>query len=330
MNNVYSMLNNKKILVTGSTGMIGQNIVKKIQELNEQENANIRIVAHARDEERYKKAFGKSFESIICDITELNYKGDIDFIIHTASITGGSKKHLDNPLKTLFTSIEGTRKVLELALNCNCKKVVFTSSIEVYGNRNLPSEKIKEDTGGYFDPMNPRSSYSEGKRICETLLASYHKQYGLNTISARLAPTFGYGVSKDDERVFAQFARSIIDGRDIVLKSKGETVRNYCDAQDCADALLLLLCQGETGQAFNVVNMDNEISIKDLAQKFIDLYPESGSSLTMDLKDDPVKLGYNPTIHCVLNSEKLMNLGWKPKYSIDDMIVHLVEYMKGQ
>lgn len=329
----YQELFGSKILITGATGMIGQNIVSYIQELNQSYNAGIKVIAHGRNAEKLDRIYGSQLagswlESCVCDIADLTYSGDVDYIIHTASVTGGSKQHLEMPLRTLNTAIDGTRSVLELALEKKCKGVVFLSSLEVYGFTGNSQNDIKETDGGYIDTMNPRSSYKEGKRISECLFTAYAKQFGLRAMVARLTASFGAGVSPDDNRVFAQFARSIIAGEDIVLKSTGETVRNYCDAKDVASALLTMLAVGEAGEAYNVSNMDTEISIKDLAQRFIDLYPESGSKLVFDLKDDATKLGYNPTMRNVLDSGKLMSLGWKPEIGIDGMIKNLVGSMK--
>jgi dTDP-glucose 4,6-dehydratase len=329
----FSALYNKSIMITGATGMIGQNIVSYIRRLNEKENATITIIAHGRSEEKLKALYGEYlnealFKTIICDVTELQYDGPVDYIIHTASITGGSKQHLDYPMRTLGTAIDGTRRVLDLAIEKKCKGAVFLSSLEVYGYTGNAEKNITETDGGYIDTMNPRSSYSEGKRISECMFTAYAKQYGLPAMVARLTASFGAGASPKDNRVFAQFAKSILAGEDIILKSTGETVRDYCDAMDVAAALLTILAFGTPGQAYNVANMDTEISIRDLAQKFIDLYPEAGSKLVFDLKEDSAKFGYNPIMRNVLDSTKLMSLGWEPEYSIDDMIRHLVESLR--
>ena len=290
------------------------------------------IIAHGRNEQKLLALYGDLipktyFKTSICDIVELNYEGKVDYLIHTAGITGGSKQHVDYPMRTLGNAIDGTRRVLDFSLAKKCKGVVFLSSLEVYGvTNNL--ESIKETDGGYVDTMKPRSSYPEGKRVSECLFTAYAKQFCLPAMVARLTASFGYGVSPNDNRVFAQFARSILAGEDIILKSSGETVRNYCDAADVATALLTILTEGTPGQAYNVANMDTEISIRDLAQRFIDLYPESGSRLLFDLQEDATKLGYNPIMRNVLNSEKLMSLGWQPQNSIDDMIHHLVDSLR--
>ncbi len=111
------------------------------------------------------------------------------------------------------------------------------------------------------------------------------------------------------------------------MKSTGETVRDYCDAEDVAFALLALLLRGVPGEAYNVANMDTEISIKDLALKFIELYPQNNINLLFDLSEDATKFGYNQTMRNVLDSNKLMNLGWRPKYTMEDMIQHLMDSM---
>lgn len=325
----FSCYKEKSILITGATGMIGQNIVRFIDELNFRNGFGIKMILHGRNEDKLKTIYrDRASEYLCCDIADLDYSGQVNYIIHTASITGGSKKHLDYPANTLFTAIDGTRRVLNLALEKKCEGVVFLSSLEVYGITGNDREYIKETDGGYIDTMNPRSSYSEGKRISECMFTAYARQYHVPAKVARLTASFGYGASFQDKRVFAQFAKSILQKEDIILKSTGETVRDYCDTYDVASALLVILAKGNSGEAYNVANMETEISIRDLAQRFVDLFPDAGSRLLFDLKEDATKFGYNPVMRNVLDSNKLMDLGWKPLYGIDDMIMHLVEFMK--
>lgn len=320
-------------LITGATGMIGQNVIRVLMHLNDCYNAEIQVIAHAQNEQKVKTIFQneykrEDFKTVISNITNLEITDDVDFIIHTAGVTGGSKQHIDFPMRTISIALEGTKRVLDIALEKKSKGVVYLSSLEVYGNTGFDKEKIAEDDGGYINPVNVRSSYSESKRMCECMCASYTKQYGIPTYIARLTATFGKGVSYQDNRVFSQFAKSIIENKDIVLKSTGETVRNYCDAEDAARAFLVMLVNGEAGSAYNVANMDTEVSIKELALKFIELFPESGTQLVFDLDEDVKKLGYNATMRNVLDADKLMKIGWKPLVDMDEMIKRLVLSMK--
>ncbi len=322
-------LMNSTFLITGATGMIGQNIVALLKKLNEEENLNIKIIAHGRNEAKVNRLFNDTdIVKLVCDINDISYDKEIDYIIHTAGVTGGSKQHLDFPMTTILTALEGTKSVLDLAVEKNVKGLVYLSTLEVYGDTGFSKEDKVENKGGFIDPTNVRSSYPESKRMCECMCASYTKQYGVPTYIARLTSTFGYGVSYSDKRVFAQFARSIIENQNIVLKSTGETVRNYCDAEDAAMAFLVMLMNGTPGEAYNVANMNTEISIKDLALKFIDNFPNSKTKLVFDISEaEAAKLGYNKVQRNVLNSDKLFSIGWKPKFSLDETIVKLVKYM---
>lgn len=328
---VIEKIKGTRILITGATGMIAQNVINVLLELNKTQNADISIIAHIRNMQKAQKVFSEEIQKQIklveADVRELDLDEDIDYIIHTAGVTGGSKQHIDKPMTTISVALDGTRNVLDLAVKRNCKGLVYLSTLEIYGDTGFSTEDKVENKGGFVDPTNVRSSYSESKRMCENMCVAYTREYNLPTYIARLTATFGYGVTYTDNRVFAQFARSVIEKQNIVLKSTGETVRNYCDAQDAAVAFLYMLTNGTSGEAYNIANMDTEISIKDLAQKYITNYPESNISLIFDIAD-ATQLGYNKVQRNVLNSQKLMDLGWKPMFSLDQSIDHLVNYMK--
>ena len=328
----FEAFRNSSVLITGAAGMVSRNAIRVIQRINREYGLGISVIAHVLDQTQADCFFSKPVDGvdisvITGDIRTLQVEGPVDYIIHTAGITGGSKQHIDFPMTTISVAIDGTRQVLEIAKEKKTKAVVYLSSLEIYGKSPDSKESICETDGGYIDPVNVRSSYSESKRMCENICASYTKQFGVPCVIARLTATFGYGVSIRDNRVFAQFARSVMDKQDIVLKSTGGTVRNYCDAEDTASALLWLLAKGTPGEAYNIANMDTEISIKDMAELFISMYPESGISLKFDIQEDATRLGYNAEMRNVLNSQKLMDLGWRPRYDMKDMINHLVDAM---
>lgn len=334
VNKISSIYKGKTILISGATGMIGQNIVSLLLSMNDCQKTKIRVIAHARNKEKaefvfkhYKNRNDISF--IFSDIVNLDTNEHVDYIIHTASITGGSKQHLDFPMRTISVALEGTKRILDLALK-NKASSIFLSSLEVYGFTGNRETNIIESDFGYIDCTNPRSSYSESKRMSECMFSAYAKQFGISTYIARLTASFGQGVSPSDKRVFAQFAQSIINKQDIILKSTGESVRDYCDAEDVASALLFIMARGNSGEAYNIANMNTEISIKDMAKRFTELYPESKSLLRFDLSEEATKLGYNAVMRNVIDSQKLQALGWTPQFNIDEMIRHLVSSLTTQ
>jgi dTDP-glucose 4,6-dehydratase len=249
-----------------------------------------------------------------------------DFIFHCASITSSSY-FVRFPVDTIQTILHGTRVVLELARKHKSEGIVFLSSSEIYGVPNPSAETVAEEDSGYLDSMKVRSSYSEGKRMAECLCASYAAQYAVPVKVARLSPTFGPGVLPEDDRVFAQFARSIANKQDITLRTPGETVRNYCYSGDAIAALLLILSKGRIGEAYNVANPATTISIRDIAMMVADKFSGGHTRVVFEIAEDTSELGYNPTVKVVLDSGKLQRLGWVPSVGLEQMFDRTIRSM---
>ncbi|MBO4242143.1 MAG: NAD(P)-dependent oxidoreductase, partial [Clostridiales bacterium] len=318
------------VLVTGDTGLVGMSIVKTLIYLNENSSADIKILIAVRNLEKAKGIFGDDMESkgvtaLIGDITdEISYEGTIDYIIHCASVTT-SKYMVTNPVETIHISYEGTRQVMELARRCDVKSVVYVSSMEVYGSTKEEDNPITEEKLGYINVHNVRSSYSEGKRICELLCESYFSEFGVPVKMARLAQTFGAGVPSTDTRVFAQFARCLINGEDIVLHTKGGSVGNYCYTADVVEGILTLLTKGESGQSYNIVNENTSMMIREVASLVADDLGEGKISVVFDIPTDN-KYGYPPETKMRLSGQKMRDLGWAPRYDLPEMFRRLIAY----
>ncbi len=328
----WDRLKNSSVLVTGATGLIGSQTVMALLYANEKRSLNLTVYALVRNEEKAKRVFGKALSCqlkfIVQDILQpISIDYDIDYIIHGASMTG-SKDFVDYPVNTIKTAIGGTENILEFAKAKNIKGMVYLSSLEVYGVVDFSLASVDEKTFGTIDPMSVRSSYSEGKRMVECLCASYASQFNLPIKVARLCQTFGPGVDYNDNRVFAQFARSVIEGKDIVLKTDGSTERNYCYIRDAISGILTVMLKGNKGEAYNIANKNTLISIKDMAQFLIERYPESKTKLVFDIAEDVTKLGYNPKVKMNLATEKIEALGWKAEVGLAEMFDNLIYGMK--
>ena len=188
----------------------------------------------------------------------------IDFIVHFASPTA-SKYFVEYPVETMVTVFNGTKNLLDYARTNRTQSVLLASSLEVYGTITDDSTPLTEEAQGYLDPMAVRSSYPMAKRAAETLCHDYAKEYGTHAKVARLAQTFGAGVAQDDTRVFAQFARSIIKGEDIVMHTKGRTLPKLLLHDRRHRRHTLHSSAWQDGEAYNVANETTYISIKDMA-----------------------------------------------------------------
>lgn len=313
--------NGSKFLITGATGLIGSTLVYSLLALNK----NIQITCPIRNLDKAKATYSEDFDSICfieCDLVSylsgLTDKDNFQYIIHCASPTAG-KYMTEHPVDTYMLAIDSTRAILEYARKVQTD-IVYVSSLEYYG-QNFDDKLITEDMQGYVNNTDPRSSYPLGKRAAEYLCAAYAKQFDVNVKVARLTQTFGAGVSVDDNRVFAQFARSVIKGKNIVMHTKGESAKPYCYTTDCVSAILYILLKGEKGEAYNVANQETYISIKDMANL---LCTHFNPQLKVVIEEHP-EMGYAPVTKLNLSTEKLKSLGWLPRYGLYEMFDRLIK-----
>lgn len=313
-------------LITGATGLIGSLCVKAIIEHNKKYDTTINVTALARNAEKVKSIFADELDDnehienvnfIYQDISEpIADWIECDYIIHTANSTT-SKFFMTNPVEVIESIYTGTKRILDFGVRKKVKGIVYLSSMEVFG-RVISDKRIEENQLGFIDIQNIRSCYSEGKRLAELMCKSYASEYGLPVKTARLAQTFGAGVPKNENRVFAQFARSAMNGEDIVLHTKGESVGNYCYTQDVIRALLLLLKNGESGEAYTVVNEETTRTIAEMARLVADKFSAGKSKVVFDIPKDNM-YGYAPDTKMRLSASKLSALGWKATVDLEEM-----------
>lgn len=328
----WEKFRNKRVAVSGATGLLGRNLIDTLLEANDRYGLNCQLVALVRDPEKAQEIFGETDERTLKIVKQdvmdpVDEAVRADFLVHTASTTA-SRQMIEQPVETIMTTLDGTRNMLDFAVRCKMQGVVYLSSMEAYGIVEPGTGRLKEPDLGKIDLTNVRNGYAEGKRMAECLCAAYAKEYGLPVRVARLAQTFGAGISREENRVFAQFARSVLKGEDIVLHTPGEKANCYCYTSDAVLAILLLLTKGENGQAYNVANMETFCSIRGLAEEFL-RHDETGKcQLRIEIPEDPGSLGYAPDSALNLNSEKIMALGWKPSRNLPEMTERLLKSLK--
>lgn len=326
-NNIYSNiidsfkfeeLKDKSILVTGGTGLLGQNLIDFYLFLNNNYKMNIQIIATTRSilnvKDKYRNCNVKWLETDL--LTPIDYVGEIDYIIHTASPTK-SKFFVEKPVETIQAIVVGTQRLLDFAKEKKVKGFVYISSIEVYGTILDKNEVLTEDSVGNLKNYVIRSSYPESKRLAETMCLSYATEYNIPVKIARLCQVIGY--DKNDTRIISYMFNQAFKKQPIVLKTTGESVKSYVDILDAVSAINYLCINGKT-EIYNVCNHNLVFSIIELANKITKKYIHK--DVIFEIENTNV---YPETSYLVMDNSKLISLGWKPMVSFDNTLSRIYE-----
>lgn len=321
----WEMFRNSRILVTGATGRLGIYLIRSIIEANKKFGINANILALARKPEKVYAVLGDVVKDSALKVyyqdinTPFEYNKNVDFIFHTAG--QASPSDYVAPVDTLWGHVNGTHNILEFARKHETKKVLYVSTVEVYGDWK-GDEMIKESDMGPLFHAKARACYPEAKRLCETMLASYQLQYGIDYTVVRMSHTIGAGVSLTDGRGFAEFIDTALKGKDIVLHSDGRVVRTYTYTADAIGGMFVAFTKGN-GQFYNIANAKNELSIYELATLIAGLVPKQvyvkfDSGVKPSLSYLPYKIG-------ILDASELIKLGWEPLVNAHDTLLWTIE-----
>lgn len=327
----WSIFYNKTILITGASGFLPAYLVEIFLYVNRKNpEANINLIALVRNKEKAVVRFEHLIddpnllviEQDVCEPVEI--ENDIDFIIHAAS-QASPKYYGVDPVGTINANVIGTSNLLKLAYKKKVQGFLYFSSSEVYGN--LDDDKIptSENWFGSIDPCNVRSCYSEGKRAGESLCISWHHQFKIPINIVRPFHTYGPGMSLDDGRVYADFIRDIVLDNDIQMLSDGSAIRAFCYISDATEAFIKILINKNFGNAYNVGNDNCVVSIIELAEILIRLFPEKKLKvIKKEIKSNEyIKSQISKNIP---NIEKVKKIGWKPKITIEEGFIRTIKY----
>lgn len=325
----WEKLENRTILITGATGLIGSEIVNILAYMNAIRNLNISIVLVVRDKRKAKEKFKEIRKKDILKYIEGSMEnfpeipGNVDYIIHGASQTQ-SIEFVNHPIETIDIAIKGTSALLNLAREKKVKSFIYLSSMEVYGYPEK-GHKVAENEIGAFTPLNLRNSYPISKIMCETMCCAFEKEYGVPAKIVRLTQTFGAGVKYNDARIFAYFGRCVKEKKNIVLKTKGETERSYLYTTDAVTAILTILLKGMPGMAYNAADEKTYCSIAEMAEMVAE---EENINVIYEIQDSASN-GYADTLYMNLDTSRLKDLGWKSimNLNITGMFKRMVDEM---
>lgn len=332
-----SSLKNSTVLVAGGNSLLGKYLISLLCYLNEHRDYQITLFVLVRNLEKaqalFKEWAGQDYfhfvHQDICD--PINVEGDValqkvDYIFHFAG-SASARFISQDPTGVIKANTIGTINILEFAKATQAKNVLFASTREIYGKLPDATTYIKETDIGALDPLHPRNSYPESKKMAEATLVAYAQQFGVPYTILRMAHVFGPGMEiKNDGRVMADFIGAIVRKEDIVLNSDGTALRSFCYVIDCIDGMLRALFSQVEERAFNLANETEQHMIKDVAQMAVNSFPELNLKVTFSHNEEgDFKGGYNPVPLVQLDTERIESTGWKPLISLKQGIERTVK-----
>lgn len=311
-------LQNKACLVTGGTGLVGSHVVERLLGLNAQVFVvDLQVLSKSYFD---LKKFSDKCPVFIQDvrdavkIKEIVDQNRIEYIFHLAAqpIVGEAFLH---PMLTLDTNIMGTVSVLEAAKeNKNIKAVVVASSDKAYGKH---SYNVTED-----QPLSGDHPYDVSKSAADLISMAYFHTYNLPVTVSRFGNIFGPG-DLNFSRIVPGVMDSIINNKNLEIRSDGTFVRDYVYVKDVADGYVVLAEQiGKTaGQAFNFSSGHNLSVLK--------IIEDIEKVIGKKLKYRVVNSQQNEIPRQSLNYEKVRKtLDWKPKFTFEQGIKETFEWYK--
>lgn len=315
---LYQEIEGKTFLITGANGFLASAIVNVLMYLNAHYlDRKCKVLALCRNREKAEDRFDEylqhdSFKLYIQSVEEVSLIDEKpDYIIHAAS-SAVTSDHRANPVGVFMANVIGTQRLLELAHHNQSAGFLFFSSGAAYGEVPENYDYIIEKD--YF-PLNfllTDNCYAEAKRSGEALCQAYWKQYGVPAKIVRIGHTYGPNIDLKDGRVFSDFVNKICKHKDLVIKGSGDDVRPFCYISDAVVAFFLILLHGENGEVYNMVNNQETVTIKELAEILVyKAFPErnlkvKGKDLVQGVCGSKV----------IVNTDKLIGLGWHPDVDI--------------
>ena len=309
----------KVVYVTGCLGFIGSYVTKTCLDLGWYVKGVDKMTYAANKHllTQFKKYSNFSF--VKCDINELTFLYDCDYIINTAAET-----HVGNSIFSsdvfIDSNIKGVHNLLELLKNHrgeNTRKPVFLhfSTDEVYGDIEVGSH-IESDL------LHPSNPYSATKAAADQLILAWARTYKLPYIIVR--PTNNYGIGQYVEKLIPKACKYLSLGKKIPLHNNGTPIRNWLHAQDTADAIITIINKGVQNEIYNIAGgfeQENIVTVKKIINEYFgDVDFTSYIDTSFNRKGQDVRYA--------LNDSKLKNLGWSPQKNFDNELPSIVEHCK--
>lgn len=304
--------NPSNILVTGGSGFIGSHVSSALQR-----DSTVRILDMNPPSTKAKSDFAKGNVMDLDSVVRAS-KG-CEVVIHLAAMLGVARTEA-NLLETLDVNMQGTRNVLEACRVNEIRKIIFSSSSEIYGEP--ISFPIRES-----DPPRPVTTYGISKLAAEYYIQAFSAAYGTKYTIMRFFNV--YGPHQSTQFVLPRFVQAALRGEPLVVHGDGSQVRSFSHVSDISDAIGIATHSGDN-EIFNIGNDSEPISIHDLASRIIALTSSRSPLIFQDFSQSGRNRRSEITwrIPSIEKAKELLR--YQPKVSLDEGLATVIESMRGE
>lgn len=319
-----------KALITGGAGFIGSHLAEELLNnghqiflIDDLSTGSIDNIEHLKNH----KGFSYTIDTILNAPVLAELIDKCDVVFHMAAAVG-VMLIVESPVRTIETNIKGTEAVLMHA-NKKKKKVIIASTSEVYGKSD--QKTFKEDGDLILGPTTKgRWSYACSKAIDEFLALAYWKEKKLPVVITRLFNVVGPRQTGRYGMVIPRLVKQALQNKPITVFGDGKQSRCFAHVKDAVDAIIKLSATEKAiGEVINLGN-DKEIPIEELAKKIKEA-ARSKSEIRYIPYSEAYEEGFEDMRRRVPDLAKIKKLiGYKSKYSLDNIIKDVIEYYKGR
>ena len=317
LGNDVQKLSGKTILWTGTSGFLGQWVLRVIKHLNKFElKIPCKLLAYDMsipDQTQFDKFKNSNIYFKSHDLTtKLSIPEEkIDYVVHMAGIASPTHYKI-KPLETIDVALEGVRSTLEIS-KINNSKFLFTSSSEVYQTATIIP--TPESYVGAIASNNERSCYDVSKLMAENYVYVYSRNYGVDACSVRIFNSFGPGIAEQDSRILPRIASAAKSGKVMsIFKTKKLPKRTYCPTANTVGGIFKALLNGKQSEIYNIGMSKPEISVNqliDTINKTINL------NIKYDFVEPPSVYVDEPVRRCPDITKAINEIGYFPEVSLE-------------